>query len=176
MFTHHVLAVLPPDNVAGDIARFQMTLFREEGLVSAQALPPILPMLWTIHDVPRTVVVPEVMRNLAPIQIGIPVRLEAAVVVPVTLSDEWAEWIGTLDRYRSRPAAEVSDLLPSCASGFFVCSCESGPVRLPPTEWKARRLTSIAVALMALTFRSADRPWESVDWQIHWKRYVKLRG
>ena len=176
MSTHHMVVILPPDNVAGDIAKLQMELFRTEHLVSSQALPPVMPLIWVKPDVPETVARPDVIRALPPVGVSPPVCRDAAVVAPVSLPGGWDAWVESLDSWRSLLVDVAPGLRSSCGDGFFVCECEAGPVRLPSAEWSSRTLTSISVARISVTFGDEDHPWEHVDWQIGWRVYAKLRG
>jgi hypothetical protein len=171
-----MVVILPPDNVAGDIAKLQMELFRTEHLISSQALPPVMPLIWAQPDTPDTVARADVMRSLPPVGVSPPVCRDAAVLAPVSLADGWSDWIESLESWRSSPADVTPGLLSSCGEGFFVCECEAGPVRVPQADWPSRTLTSIVVARVTVTFGYANRPWEHVDWQVGWKVFAKLRG
>ena len=176
MVTQHLLAILPPDNVAGEIADLQMVLFRNHGVASSQALPPLLPVIWTGNAAPESLAARTRTADLEPIGIGAPRISDSTVIIPVELGAGWSAWIDSVGRWRRDDPNPLAAHLPAPGRGFFVCEMEHSPFEVPETALSARRLSSIAFVRVAISVADPEKPWAGVDWTVEWKVFAKLRG
>lgn len=140
-----LLALTLPDNLEQPLLALQHRLFGELGLVSAMALPPLIPLLWTPEPLPL-----ELLRGVAratPLALGLPGAgpsiVEGEVVVPVTIASgrrmsaepELLQLLRETARthaseYAGTSRREVAGLFP-LLPGIRVASDESAPVEGP---------------------------------------------
>ena len=71
-------ALRMPGNIEGRLADLQGTLFREQGLISARALPPLVPLLWTRTPPELAALDPA---PLPPLTVTVPAAGNAGVVL-----------------------------------------------------------------------------------------------
>jgi hypothetical protein len=174
--THHLLALLPHGNVGREIADLQRALFSEYGVVSSQALPPLLPLMWAEASTPVSVAETLDCSNLPPVEPAPPTVDQYGVVLPVSLDDRWEMWITSLGGWEAVPSPAFAALLPVHGAGFFVCGNETAVTSIPDLHRGTQRLRALHLMLLRVTILDLSRPWEGIDWSVVWRRSIKLRG
>jgi hypothetical protein len=91
-------ALRMPGNIEGRLADLQAMLFREQGLISARALPPLVPLLWTRTPPELAALAPA---SLPPLTVTVPAAGNAGVVLglsPLGPLEELAARLGEAAR------------------------------------------------------------------------------
>jgi hypothetical protein len=172
----HLLAVLlAPGSVEAEIGGVQAGIFREHGLLSAQALPPLIPVVFLTDPPPR----------------GLLSALNGAVRAGWRMSVtglRWAEgclyagigsggvWDGLREKALSHRGSAPRSLFPA-AEGFFLGCGEATEEqrRLIRPVLPVLSFTSCQVALMRVSSPRMDGEWwRELHWEIVEER--PLRG
>jgi hypothetical protein len=173
--TQHLVALIPPGNIIKEAASIQAWCFADTGSLSSQALPPLLPLVWTREDTPESIVDSLPQTELEPLEPGAPRRETTGALLPVSLTGGWTTWIGTLAPWRVEPDVCFASLVPACGSGLFLCG-DDGPADLSRVQWKPCRIRVFLAALIEIAVNNLEEPWAWIDWHALWSRRIKLRG
>jgi hypothetical protein len=165
---HLLVALVAPGSVEAEVGRLQASLFAAHGLVSAQALPPLIPVSFLVPDAPTRGLLSELDHCIsAPWRI----RVTGAQWVEGSLYlgvDSAGAWAALRTRARELCGAEPLSLFPA-AEGFFLGCGETSPEerdRIRPAA-PAATFTSCVVALVRIeTAHAGEEWWREVYWEI----------
>ena len=165
---HHLVALVAPGSVEAEVGRLQASLFAAHGLVSAQALPPLIPVSFLMPGAPTR---------------GLLVELDHCIRAPWRIRVTGTQWVegslylgvdsaGTWAVLRTRAqelcGVEPPSLFPA-AEGFFLGCGEAAPEerdRIRPAAPTAS-FTSCDVALVRIeTAQTGEGWWREVYWEI----------
>lgn len=188
-----LLALTLPDNLEQPLLRLQRRLFSELGLISALALPPLLPLLWT-----RAAPTLEDLRTLAhagPVAVTLTERALTRegreIVVPVTVASPRGapmegEAVERLAAVARSVCAEVAtEPLPfPPLRGIRIASDQASPIE--DLEVHLRELSeavpagesaAISVASLEITLMEEEQWWRHLFFrEIARKRFVRKRA
>jgi hypothetical protein len=164
---HLLVALIAPGSVEADVGRLQARLFAAHGLISAQALPPLIPVSFIAPGAPTRSLLPELDHCIrAPWRI----RVTGTQWVGGSLYlgvDSAGAWAALRTRAQELCGAEPLPLFPP-AEGFFLGCAEAAPderQRILP-EAPAASFTSCAVALVRVeTAHPGEGWWREVYWE-----------
>jgi len=176
MSRHLLAALLPPGSVEADVGRFQQEIFSRHGLVSAIALPPLVPVAF----LPEAGLRRDLLQELnalasAPyrITIGAPAWSRGALYLAIESAGLWQQLReGALARVPSEPAG----LFPA-REGFFL-GCEEPPAGARDSIRAGLTDSGFTSSRLVLLRLSTPQPpalwWRDVRWEI--AEDVPLRG
>jgi len=181
MRSHHLLALRAPGNVERDLHEIQLNILAETGASSAQALPPMIPLEYPANLPEVSVCDLVAWRDLPPLELARPVAEPAGLRLSVAIPLPLTEWAGRVAGSRSRRGHPQIGPALYLGAGFYLSGPDGSslPAEKLKTWCEPLRgvfLRSVSVELMHV--RTAEPPewWESVDWSVLWKRWIKLRG
>ena len=165
---HLLVALVAPGSVEATVGRLQISLFAAHGLVSAQALPPLIPVSFVTPGAAARGLLSELDHCIsAPWRI----RVTGTQWVGGSLYlgvDSAGAWAALRNRAQELCGAEPLPLF-AAAEGFFLGCTEAAPVehdriRLEPP---AGTFTSCAIALVRIeTAHTGEGWWREVYWEI----------
>jgi len=154
--TQTLLVLLAPGSVEADVGRVQQRIFADHGLVSAVALPPLVPVAFLPAE--------ELMHGLL-------AKLNASVAAPYRIRLAGLAWRdgflylgidsgGVWGSLRAEASGEASGLFPPF-EGFFLGCAEAGAAQrgsiLPPLP--ALGFTSSTLAVMRICAPAEGGAW-----------------
>ncbi len=172
----YLLCLLLPGNIEKKFYPLQTALFRISGLLSARALPPLIPICWLQTE--KTGV--EELRDLPDFlkqKTGSDRILQINGAVYADLP-EHAE-LGRVQVRLKRKFSAVPALFPMHAGVFLAgfsgeTGSPAGSIRLP--ESVSLPVAVRTAALLALEYeRSLSRYWENISWEIVEEKQLKER-
>jgi hypothetical protein len=165
---HLLVALVAPGSVEAEVGRLQARLFAAHGLVSVQALPPLIPVSFVAPGARTRGLLPELDRSIrAPWRIRVTGTqwVEGSLYLGV---DSAGAWAALRTRAQELCGAEPPSLFPA-AEGFFLGCGEAAPEerdRIRPAA-PAASFTSCVVALVRIeTAQEAGMWWREVYWEI----------
>ena len=165
---HLLVALVAPGSVEAEVGRLQASLFAAHGLVSAQALPPLIPVSFIVPGAPTSGLLVELNHCIsAPWRIRVTGTqwVEGSLYLGV---DSAGTWAALRTRARELCGAEPPSLFPA-AEGFFLGCGEAAPEerdRIRPAA-PAASFTSCVVALVRIeTVHAGEGWWREVYWEI----------
>jgi len=121
---HHLVALVAPGSVEAEVGRLQASLFAAHGLVSAQALPPLIPVSFIIPGAPTRGLLVELNHCIsAPWRIRVTGTqwVEGSLYLGVDSAGTWAalrtrarELCGAEPRSTALLIAETRARFPTC--------------------------------------------------------------
>ena len=176
MSRHLLAALLPPGSVEAEVGRFQREIFSRHGLVSAIALPPLVPVAFLPEAGLRRGLLQELNALAAApyrITIGALAWNAGALYLGVDSAGLWQQ---LRESALARVPSEPAGLFP-VREGFFL-GCEEPPVDAqdPVRPHLADSgFTSSSLGLLRLsTARPPAAWWRDVRWEI--AEDIPLRG
>jgi len=181
MDSFRLVALIPPGSVQAEVGKLQAAIFGRCGLVSSQALPPLIPIRFIAGAVsPRALLE----------------QLDGAVAAPWRMTTRrlsWARghlflevdsggtWSTLAEQSRSRSAVEPDALFPP-EEGFYLGCGDATPAQRDAllrdaviAEAPSARFSSCAVAVLEIrTTRGREQWWREVYWEMLEQR--PLRG
>ena len=160
-------ALIPPGSVEAYVGRVQETVFSEHGLVSAQAVPPLVPIAFLDPERPPGELLPQLDRA-APF--GWRARLLGAEWVEGHLYariDSGGVWPALRQAALAQRGTVTRGLFP-VAEGFYL-GCGDAPEAMRPEinpSIPAASFSSAVVALIVLHPASGSPAWWS---ELHWE-------
>lgn len=170
-----LLALIAPGSVEAEIGRLQAGIFAEHGLVSAQAVPPLVPIAFLPGTFPQDLLfkLDKAVRAGWRMSVTGPVWVEGFLYLCVASAGTWA---GLRESALALCGAEHQPLFPP-AEGFFMGCGDASPEQRslihPPAP--AISFTSGAIAIASISSpRGSDEWWRELYWEIVDER--PLRG
>ena len=165
---HLLIALLAPGSVEAEVGRLQGRLFAAHGLVSAQAMPPLIPVSFVMAGEHTRGLLAELDRSIpAPWRIRVTGTqwVEGSLYLGI---DSAGAWAALRTRARDLCGAEPPFLFPT-AEGFFLGCGEAALEerdRIRPAA-PAATFTSCNVALVRIeTAQTGEGWWREVYWEI----------
>lgn len=172
--TVRLVAIIAPGSVEAGIGKVQAAIFEEHGLISAVALPPVIPLMFLPPD------------SAAP-SAGLLHDLERGVHAPWRMKTAGTAWEqdalylrvssdGMWESLRERASAEPPALFP-VAEGFYSGCLEAAPSQRPLITPLVPVLSFSSATLAILRIsspRGRDGWWREVRWEYEEQR--PLRG
>ena len=161
--TRVLLALVAPGSVEAEIGRLQQSIFRDHGLVSSVALPPLVPVAF-LPDAAR-------LRGFLP-------RLNAIVGAPYCMTlrglsssggwlyldvDSGGVWAALRDAVLSATSRGDEELFPT-REGFFLGGVEASPEQRAQIQLRLPygKFSSACIAVMRMEIAEGEAWWRQV--------------
>ncbi|MGA2974028.1 MAG: hypothetical protein ABSF77_01830 [Spirochaetia bacterium] len=170
-----LLALMAPGSVEAELGRLQAGIFAEHGLVSAQALPPLIPIAFLPDAYPQGMLfkLDKAVRAGWRMSVTGPAWVEGFLYMGVASGGTWA---GLRERALALRGAERQPLFPP-AEGFFMGCGDASPEQRPLIHPAAPAIsfTSGAIAILSISSpRGINEWWRELYWETVEER--PLRG